>query len=113
MLGSSLVFSGSAGPVQPGRKKCKRKKNAAESFELGGRSVERPCTLPALNFADAVSITGTVEVDRFDTWVEDVFEQTSRLQCSHFLPFTSLSFSPRPESVQSYGSQILLTIYLI
>ena len=96
VMGTSLVFSGSAGPAQPPRKKCKREAkvkgsgNASSSSQLEGRTeIARPCTLPALTFTDAVA--GAETVERFDAWVEDVFQQTSRLQCSHFLPFVSLS----------------------
>lgn len=113
VVGTSLVFTGSAVPEQPPRKKCKRKvkdtsnANALSSLQLEGSSgIAPPCTLPALTFANAVEVTDTAE--RFPTWVEDVFQQTSQLQCSHFLPFASLCYSPRPESVQTHRYIVIL-----
>ena len=112
VVGTSLVFTGSAVPEQPPRKKCKRKvkdtsnANALSSLQLEGSSgIAPPCTLPALTFANAVEVTDTAE--RFPTWVEDVFQQTSQLQCSHFLPFASLCYSPRPESVQTHRYSVI------
>ena len=113
VVGTSLVFTGSAVPEQPPRKKCKRKvkdtsnANALSSLQLEGSSgIAPPCALPALTFANAVEVTDTAE--RFPTWVEDVFQQTSQLQCSHFLPFASLCYSPRPESVQTHCYIVIL-----
>ena len=122
VVGTSLVFTGSAEPEQPPRKKCKRKlkdtsnANALSSLQLEGSSgIAPPCNLPALTFANAVEVPETAE--RFPTWVEDVFQQTSQLQCSHFpslcilvlLPQAGVSSNSLFTLVYCYVSRILVT----
>ena len=109
VMGSLLVFSGSAGPVQPARKKRKRETKGSSNASSSSSQLEgEPCTLLALTFTGAAAVE---TVERFDAWVEDLFQQTSQLQCSHFLPFASLCSPPGRSQfkcfVICYGSQFL------